>query len=84
MKQVLLLALLVVLVYLVKALLFPRHRSSPVTPEERHTAVTEDMVQDPLCRTYLPQSQAIRRHIHGREHFFCSPGCVEKFLALHS
>ena len=84
MRQLLLLALLLALGYLVKALLFPRRRTPPATQQREDAAVTEDMVQDPFCHTYLPRSQAIRRKIRGQEYCFCSPGCLEKFLALRS
>jgi YHS domain-containing protein len=42
------------------------------------------MVRDPVCQLYLPRSEAIRRMIRGQEHFFCSPGCLDKFLAIRS
>jgi uncharacterized protein len=84
MRQLLILALVLALVYLVRALLFPKRRPPHGAERRTDAAVTEEMVQDPLCRTYLPRSQAIRRRIRGREHFFCSPGCADKFLALRS
>ncbi|HXH08503.1 MAG TPA: hypothetical protein VNP04_01830 [Alphaproteobacteria bacterium] len=84
MRQLLILALILALVYLVKVVLAPKRRSRPAADRRMDATVTEEMVQDPLCRTYLPRSQAIRRRIRGQEHFFCSPGCVDKFLALRS
>ena len=84
MRQLLFLALFLALVYLVKALLLPKRRPPHVSRKRDDTAVTEEMVQDPFCHTYLPRSQAIRRKIRGQEHYFCSPGCLEKFLALRS
>lgn len=82
MRQLLILALILALIYFVKIWLFPKRQ--PPSVADRDAAVTEEMVQDPVCRTYLPRSQAIRRRIRGQEHFFCSPGCVDKFLALRS
>jgi uncharacterized protein len=79
MRQLLFLALLVALGYLLSQLISPKRRM-PRAP----TDVTEEMVRDPYCHTYLPRSQAIRRKIRGQEHFFCSPGCLEKFLASRS
>jgi uncharacterized protein len=84
MRQLLVLALVVALVYLAKALLGPRRRRSSVGDGQAGGAVTEELVQDPYCHTYLPRSQAIRRKIRGQERFFCSPGCLDKFLALRS
>ena len=84
MRQIILLALMLALGYLVTHLLLPRRRISRAADGQPDTAVTEDMVQDPNCHTYLPRSQGLRRKIRGREYFFCSPGCLEKFLASHS
>jgi YHS domain-containing protein len=81
MRQLLFLALFVALGYLLSQLIAPQRRM-PRAPEPRQpTNVTEEMVQDPYCHIYLPRSQAIRRKIRGQEYFFCSPGCLEKFLA---
>jgi YHS domain-containing protein len=84
MRQLLFLALLVALGYLVRALLLRRRHPPRAAQWQDDAVVTEDMVQDPMCHTYLPRSQAIRRKVRGQEHFFCSPGCLDKFLALRS
>ena len=39
----------------------------------------ESMVQDPVCRIYLPKSSAIVRHIEGADRYFCSDECAERF-----
>ena len=41
--------------------------------------VFDEMVQDPLCKTYVPRRESVRRVIKGQEHFFCSNECAEKF-----
>jgi YHS domain-containing protein len=83
MRQWLLLALALGLGYLVARLLMaprsPGRGRMPPTP-----TAAEEMVQDPACRTYIPRAQAIRRTLRGQEHCFCSPGCLEKFLAQRS
>lgn len=38
-----------------------------------------EMVQDPVCRVYLPKTQAIRRAAGGEVHYFCSEACVQQF-----
>jgi uncharacterized protein len=84
MRQLLFLALLVALVYLLVQLISAKRRMPRASEPRAPTDVTEEMVRDPYCHTYLPRSQAIRRKIRGQEHFFCSPGCLEKFLARRS
>lgn len=84
MRQLLFLALFVVLGYLISQLLSQKRRMTRGTARQESTAITEEMVRDPVCQLYLPRSEAIRRTIRGREHFFCSPGCLDKFLAIRS
>ena len=42
---------------------------------------TEDLVQDAVCRTYIPRSRAVSARIGGREEHFCSTACRDKALA---
>ncbi|MFH1058206.1 MAG: YHS domain-containing protein [Pseudomonadota bacterium] len=42
--------------------------------------VLDVMVQDPQCGTYLPQHEALRTMIQGRERYFCSEACRDAFL----
>lgn len=39
----------------------------------------DDMVQDPVCGTYVPARDAVRREIDGRVHHFCSRRCADRF-----
>jgi YHS domain-containing protein len=39
----------------------------------------DQMVQDPVCRVYVPRGVAVAAMIGGQEYFFCSPGCAETF-----
>jgi uncharacterized protein len=41
--------------------------------------VIDEMVQDPVCKTYIPLRDAQRRIVGGREYFFCSKECADKF-----
>ena len=38
------------------------------------------MVQDDVCKTYLPKEEAIKEIHEGQEYFFCSQECQRKFL----
>jgi uncharacterized protein len=84
MRQLLFLALIVALAYLISRLLFPKRRAPRDLRGRTSAAVTQEMVRDPVCHLYLPRTEAIRRKVWGREHFFCSPGCLDKFLATRS
>ena len=84
MRPLLFLALTIALGYLISQLLFPKRRVRQEPGRQAPTAVTEEMVRDPVCQLYLPRAEAIRRTVQGREYFFCSPGCLDKFVVRRS
>lgn len=42
--------------------------------------VDDELVQDPVCKTYIPLREAEKRHIDGRDYYFCSRACADRFL----
>lgn len=38
------------------------------------------LVQDPVCQTFIPRGDALRAEKDGKVYFFCSEGCLKKFL----
>jgi uncharacterized protein len=38
------------------------------------------MVKDEVCNTYLPKEEAIKEIYKGKEYYFCSNECRQKFL----
>ncbi len=40
----------------------------------------EDLVEDPYCHTYIPLSEAYRASLAGKDLFFCSKECLEKYI----
>jgi len=50
---------------------------SPVSRDDRRTI--DEMVQDPFCKTYIPLRDAQKKTIAGKEYFFCSSECAERF-----
>lgn len=51
-------------------------RSSPKTDLP---AAGEDLVEDPLCHTYVPVSNALKAEIAGKTVYFCSRKCLELY-----
>ncbi len=51
----------------------------PRPPAPRAPGAVEEMRQDPVCGTWLPESQALKETIGNRAYYFCSPGCRDKF-----
>jgi len=42
---------------------------------------SEDLVQDPCCRRYIPESEAFRASLDDKTLYFCSRECFEKYKA---
>lgn len=38
-----------------------------------------DMVQDPVCKMYVPRGAAVSADIGGQTYFFCSRDCAQAF-----
>ncbi len=38
------------------------------------------LVQDPVCQTFIPRAEALKTEKDGKVYFFCSEGCLKKFL----
>jgi len=49
-------------------------------PPQSTKSLSGLMVQDNVCKTYLPKDDAIKEIHEGREYFFCSKECQKKFL----
>jgi len=79
------LLVLIVILYIVYKLMRIVRRGLPAGNNKPgkgiNTTGGEDLVQDPLCRTYIPISQAIRASIEGKSLYFCSQECLERYSA---
>ncbi len=47
--------------------------------EDRFIQDQDQMIQDPVCRTYIPRSSAVTERIGGQTYFFCSRDCAHSF-----
>jgi YHS domain-containing protein len=39
------------------------------------------LVQDPVCKTFIPRREALKAEKDGVTYFFCSEGCLKRFLS---
>ncbi len=37
------------------------------------------LVQDPVCKTFIPRQDALKLTRDGQDYFFCSEGCLKRF-----
>jgi len=59
--------------------------SSKVATYNNPAAEIDDiMVKDPFCEVYFPKRNGIQIIFEGRELFFCSIECRDKYINLHS
>jgi YHS domain-containing protein len=47
----------------------------PLEPDRE----SDVLVQDPVCKTFIPRREALRADRDGTTHFFCSEGCLKRF-----
>lgn len=76
-RLIIFLILLAAVYWVVKRALSP---SRPKIAREKG----EEMVQDPVCRCFVPKSQAYRVAHRGKSLSFCSEECYRKYLACQS
>jgi YHS domain-containing protein len=76
MMRILIFILLAYLAYRVVKLLFKPKKEIRRGP---NGGVIDEMVQDPVCKTYIPRRDAVKKKIGGRDYFFCSEACASKF-----
>jgi uncharacterized protein len=67
------------LIYFVYRLLKGALGSQRGVKQKRPDGVIDEMVQDPYCKTYIPRRDSKRRRVAGKEYFFCSLECADKY-----
>ena len=74
------LIILAILLYLLYRVL--RSYLGKAKPLDRRQGGGEvsDMVQDPVCKTFIHVRDAEKRVINGQTYYFCSKECAEQFL----
>ncbi|MFH2108085.1 MAG: transcriptional regulator [Chrysiogenia bacterium] len=75
--------LLAGIIYLLVKWLFKSPRPAPRPRNfDRQSQAIEEMVQDPVCGTYVPAGQALPLIREKETIYFCSDECREKFKQL--
>lgn len=78
--------ILVLLVYLISYLykkLWKSGNSKKVNETKNNSLQPEEMMQDPICKTYIPKSQAVLHHEKNKTVFFCSEDCKNKYKKIN-
>jgi YHS domain-containing protein len=80
--------LLFIGIYLLYRVIKFIRQAKPVSMDNRQfkpAPITgEDLVEDPVCHTYIPVSQAYKQEIAGKSCYFCSKECYEDYILQKS
>ncbi len=79
MRQIIILILLSLAIYIIKKTF--RQSQSPKKENPKGQA-GENMVKDPVCNLYIPESEAVKKVVGGKTVYFCSNKCAEEFKNL--
>jgi YHS domain-containing protein len=72
----------IIVIYLLYRMIrkgFPAVGDKPGSARIQTPTDGEELVEDPLCHTYVPLSQAFRTEIDGKTVYFCSQKCLEQY-----
>ena len=76
-----------ILFYVIYKIIITIRQEKSFAVKDNHSKTTvasgEDLVEDPCCHTYIPISQACRKEIAGKEHYFCSKECSEEYIKIN-
>ena len=56
----------------------PRHKAPRTRSHDG-----EQMVEDPQCGTFIPLGDAVQAKIDGKQYYFCSRECLNKYREKH-
>ncbi len=48
--------------------------------QPRPEVQSDELIQDPVCKVFIPRRNALKAQKNGEDFFFCSEGCRKKFL----
>lgn len=78
MLRLFIIAFLIYLAY-VLARKYLGSKKKDLPPQKRPDGYVDELVQDPVCKTYIPKATAYRMKIKGKDEFFCSKECAEEY-----
>ena len=69
----------IIIAYLLYRLIKAFFQQGKKYREMKQEGTIDEMVQDPVCKTYIPRREAFRKTYNGRDILFCSKECADKF-----
>jgi len=60
-----------------------KNTQSKVGFGKTENVIDDIMIKDPFCETYFPKRNGVHLLVDGKDLYFCSPECRDKFIASH-
>jgi len=67
-----------------KSWMFPGPEASKTVADKNIGKIDDVMIKDPFCKAYFPKRNAVPLNIGGRDLYFCSTECKDKYIAARS
>jgi YHS domain-containing protein len=77
--MILIAGLLMLFYYLIRKAIREIQLNARLPNEQEGLKTRNQMVQDPVCRVFIPRETAIKDEIGGQTYFFCSRDCATLF-----
>lgn len=68
----------------VKSFVLPGGPSKTKVSSKSAGEIDDVMVKDPYCEVYFPKRNGVHLNIDGKDLYFCSTECRDKFIAANS
>ena len=81
MLRLILIAIFLYLLVKFFKLLFRKPPEQKKPPQPDTSGTINEMVQDPVCKVYVPKNSALSIRDSGTTYYFCSKECMKKFKA---
>lgn len=69
----------IIIIYLLYRLIKGFFQQGKKYHEMKQEDIIDEMVQDPVCKTYIPRREAFKKTFKGQDILFCSKECADKF-----
>lgn len=66
-----------------KSMMIDSGTSSSDAKQRGPSDVDDVLLQDPVCKTYVPQRNSIHIRRNGQEIYFCSEKCRDRYIEDH-
>ncbi len=81
MMKLILISIFIYLLFKFFRLLFLKPPEQKKPPQTNTGGMINEMVQDPVCKVYVPKNSSLSIRDSGTTYYFCSKKCMEKFKA---